>query len=297
MPKQYQVSENLQHHKATLLDSAMLDNQVGVASWFNQNDLIELSAPNHHTLSLYIKDGFESYLKTSQGWRNGGGPDRLCLMPKNYSSLWDIRGPLSFVHFYFTDAHLRHMAETVWDKSPYGLSIDERIFADDRQITALYRQFLLNLNWHDTADHLAMSSVASLLLTHLVKHYTRFDWAPVQLKGGLAPFQLKRVKAYIDANLASDLLLCDLAEQTQLSEYHFARMFKLSVGLAPHQYVMQQRLLRAKVLLKTSSQSLVNIALQCGFSSSSHFSNRFKQVNGCSPSRYRRCFMDSVILR
>ncbi|MGP8305467.1 helix-turn-helix domain-containing protein [Vibrio sp. YIC-376] len=288
MPKQYRMSDNLQRHKARQLGSTTLDNGTGIASWYNQHALVDIDAPDHHTLSLYVKDGYESFLKTPNGWRNGGQPDRLCLMPKDHSSIWDIRGPLSFVHFYFTDKHLRNVAEAIWDKSPYGLSVDERIFVDDPQITLLYRQFLLNLSWNDRADRLAMSSAVTLLLTHLVQHYTDFKWNPIQVTGGLAPFQLARVKAYIDANLGSSIQLCDLAEVTNLSEYHFARMFKQSVGFAPHQYVMQQRLRLAKTLLKQSDMSLVTIALHCGFSSSGHFSNRFKLANGCTPTKYRQ---------
>jgi AraC family transcriptional regulator len=133
-----------------------------------------------------------------------------------------------------------------------------------------------------------MSSAISLLLTHLVRQYTHFQWAPVQVKGGLAPFLLARVKEYVDANLHTGLQLADLARITHLSDYHFARMFKQSVGLAPHQYVMQQRLMRAKELLQSSEHPLTDIALQCGFSSSSHFSNNFKRATGFSPSEYRR---------
>ncbi|SJN54180.1 Transposon Tn10 TetD protein [Vibrio ruber DSM 16370] len=292
MSEPYRMIECLQQQKAQQLDSTVLDNGTGVTSWYNQHALVDVSAPEHHTLSLYVKDGYQSFLKTPHGWRNGGKPDRMCLMPKDYSSVWDIRGALSFVHFYFTDRHLKQVAESVWDKSPYGLSVDERIFADDPQVTTLYRQFLLNLSWDDTADRLALSSVTTLLLTHLVRHYTHFKWEPIAVTGGLAPFQLTRVKAYIEENLSANIQLADLAEVANLSEYHFARMFKQSVGLAPHQYVMQQRLLLAKTLLKTTELSLVTIALQCGFSSSGHFSNRFKFASGCTPSRYRQSYIN-----
>jgi AraC family transcriptional regulator len=281
------MCQNLQQHNARLLDSVMLENGTGLVSWSNQHDQLSLDGPDHHTLSLYVEDGYESFLKTSYGWKNGGAPDRLCLMPKDYMASWDIRGPLSFVHFYFTDAHLREVAEKVWDKSPAQLSVDEHIFVDDPTVTAIYRQFLLNCQWGDSADRMMMSSAISLLLTHLVKQYTHFKWSPVQVKGGLAPFQLARVKEYIDANLNTGLQLADLAGITSLSEYHFARMFKQSVGLAPHQYVMQQRLIKAKTLLQNSTLPLTDIALQCGFSSSSHFSNNFKRAVGFSPSKYR----------
>ncbi len=284
----YQVFQNLQQHKTQLIDTTHLDNGVGLASWTNHDDLVVVDEANHHTLSLYVADGYESYLKTPHGWRNGGAPDRMCLMPRGYASTWHIREALSFVHFYFTDAHLRDIAEKTWDKSPAALSVDEHIFADDPQIAALYRHFLLASHWHDQADRMTLSSAASLLLNHIVRYYTRLQWQPLHSRGGLSPYQLSRVKAYIDAHLDQPLQLAELAEQTHLSEYHFARMFKQSQGMAPHQYVMQQRLLRAEQLLRHSSLPLTDIAQQCGFSSSSHFTNRFRQMKGIVPSSLRK---------
>jgi AraC family transcriptional regulator len=64
-------------------------------------------------------------------------------------------------------------------------------------------------------------------------------------------------------------------------------MFKQSMGMAPHQYVMNARLIRAENLLKTSQLDITSIALACGFSSTSHFSNRFKSVRGMTPSALR----------
>tara|TARA_R110000868_G_scaffold42938_17_gene145045 strand:- start:23630 stop:24502 length:873 start_codon:yes stop_codon:yes gene_type:complete len=287
MSQSYQVLNSLQQHKAQLQGSVRLGNGLGLASWYNDDDLIALDNADHHTLSLYLADGYQSYFQTPQGWQNGGAPDKLCLMPKNYASTWHIRGPLSFMHLYFTDQHLRRQAEQTWDRSPAQLTLDERLFANDPQIALLYRHFLLNNDWHDPADQLAISSATTLILNHLLKHYVHLNWQDPVVRGGLSPYQLNRVLEFIDSQLAQPLLLSDLAREANLSEYHFARMFKHSKGVAPHQYVMKQRLKQAEQLLRISTLSLTSIALQCGFSSPSHFSNRFRQVHGVSPSAVR----------
>ncbi|MFP8965017.1 helix-turn-helix domain-containing protein [Pokkaliibacter sp. CJK22405] len=287
MDSRYQVLEELKQHRTQLRDSALLSNGIGLASWYNDQDLVALEQVSHHTLSMYVADGYESYMKTRGGWKNGGGPGRMCLMPKGYDSTWNIKGPLTFVHFYFTDQHLSDIAEKTWDKRPSSFTLDERIFAEDPQITLLYRQFLLACDWGDKADQLLLSSTSSLMLTHMARQYLHCQWELPRITGGLAPFQLARVREFIDAHLDQPLLLSDLAEQAGLSDYHFARMFKQSQGLAPHQYVMATRLARAEQLLITTEQSLSDIALNCGFSSSSHFSNRFRQHFGTSPSQRR----------
>ncbi len=166
--------------------------------------------------------------------------------------------------------------------------MDERIFAEDPQITLLYRQFLLSCDWQEQANHLALSSAATLLMTHLLKNYTQLQWAIPTIRGGLAPVVLKRVKEYIGEHFVQPLLLSDLAEQAGLSEFHFARMFKQSTGLAPHQFVLKVRLSRAEQLLKYSMMPLIHIALECGFSSASHFSNCFKAAYGVTPSLMRQ---------
>lgn len=287
MSAHYDVFDRLSRHKAVNRNAATLGDDIALARWYNDQDYIDLDKASHHTLSLYVADGYESYRKTGDGWRNGGGPDRFCLMPAEHESTWDIRGPLEFVHLYFTDRHLRALAERVWDKSPASLLLDERTFAADDRIAGLYRQFLLDLDWHDNGDRLALGSAVTLLLSHLLRHYTQYRWAPPKVVGGLAPYQLRRVLDYIEAHLEQSLPLRTLAAQVNLSEYHFARMFRQSQGMAPHQYVLSRRLARAQTLLRTTALPLSEVALRCGFSSASHLAHRFRLGTGRAPSSLR----------
>lgn len=286
MTDSYDAFENLRKHNAVLHNSVALHDGIQLAAWSNKRDTITQYC-NHHTLSLYIADGYESYHKTASGWKNGGGPDRFCLMPKESESVWDIRDNLAFVHLYCTDEHLREVGEKVWDRSPATFTLDEKTFSQDARITALYRQFLLGCDWQQNANQLTLSTASTLLLTHLVQHYSNVQWQLPTVTGGLAPVALRNVLEYIESHLGEPLLLCDLAAQASLSEYHFARMFRQSMGVAPHQFVMQRRMARAKALLLSSNQSLTDIALACGFNSASHFSNRFKAAKGITPSQLR----------
>lgn len=286
MTQTYATFERLRSQNAVLRDTVALNTGIHLAAWYNNCDTVTVES-DHHTLSLYVADGYESYQKTPNGWRNGGGPDRFCLMPQACESTWDIRGDLSFVHLYCTDRHLKHVSEQIWDRSPASVVLEEKSFADDASITALYRQFLLSCDWQQPANQLMLSSASTLLLTHLVQNYANVQWRLPAVTGGLAPTVLRNVLAYIDANLSQPLTLAELAAQAALSEYHFARMFRQSTGLAPHQYVMQRRMDQAQQWVRHSALPLTEIALACGFSSASHFSNRFKQVTGVTPSQLR----------
>jgi AraC family transcriptional regulator len=107
-------------------------------------------------------------------------------------------------------------------------------------------------------------------------------------RGGLAPWQQKRVAAYIEERVADDIPLATLAELARLSPYHFSRSFKHSFGLPPHRYHANRRIERAKQLLANRELSVTNIALDVGFSETSTFSAAFHRVTGQTPSRYRR---------
>jgi AraC-like DNA-binding protein len=106
--------------------------------------------------------------------------------------------------------------------------------------------------------------------------------------GGLAGWQIARVRAFIDKNLHGTIHIRDLSAVARRSAAHFARSFKHSFGGPPHAYVMRRRLENACHLMMTSSESLSQIALSVGFSDQSHLAKRFKQAFGQSPSKWRR---------
>lgn len=283
----YKTIEQLQRHKTQLLDTVQMGTGMQMAAWSNANDTVSVCS-NHHTLSLYVQGGYGSYRKTKSGWRNGGAPDRFCLLPEGQESTWDIRGELSFVHLYYTDQHLRDIAVKIWDKEPADIHLDEKDFVSDQLVSSTYRQFLLSCDWQDRSNQLQISSAATLLLNHLLQNYSNVQWKLPYIKGGMAPHHLKRIQEWIDQHLDLPLTIADLAQQVELSEYHFAHMFKQSTGLPPHQYVLQLRLKRAHQLILNSQKELTEIALLCGFSSASHFSTRFKQYFGHVPSELRK---------
>jgi AraC family transcriptional regulator len=107
-------------------------------------------------------------------------------------------------------------------------------------------------------------------------------------RGGLAPWQQKRVAAYIEKRVADDIRLATLAELARLSPYHFSRSFKHSFGMPPHRYHASRRIERAKQLLANRELSVTSIALDVGFSDTSTFTAAFHRLTGQTPSRYRR---------
>jgi transcriptional regulator GlxA family with amidase domain len=111
------------------------------------------------------------------------------------------------------------------------------------------------------------------------------DFPPLN---GLAPWQERKVDQFIYDNLDRTIGVGELARLVHLSPNHFSRMFKRSVGVTPHGYVMRVRLERAKTLLTQSPLSLCQIALDCGFCDQAHMSRIFHQMVGVTPGRWRK---------
>jgi transcriptional regulator GlxA family with amidase domain len=109
----------------------------------------------------------------------------------------------------------------------------------------------------------------------------------LQNRGGLPPRALRRVREFIEANLAENISIRAMAAIVGLSMFHFARAFKQSEGLTPHEYLVQCRVRRAQELLVSTNWSLSEIAMASGFSDQSHCTRRFREHVGVTPSGYR----------
>jgi AraC family transcriptional regulator len=125
---------------------------------------------------------------------------------------------------------------------------------------------------------------ASDILAEIERHSGANSFA----RGGLASWQVLRVRAYIESNLHRTIHTRDLSAVARRSPAHFSRKFKLAVGEPPHAYVVRRRLERACHLMITSAASLSEIALSVGFSDQAHLCRLFRQAFGQSPASWRR---------
>jgi AraC family transcriptional regulator len=146
---------------------------------------------------------------------------------------------------------------------------------------------LTELQQENLGGQLYIGSLANVLAIHLIRQYANTKIQLPTYKGGLSQRQLLHILNYIQEHLDRDIKLADLANQLDMSQFHFIDLFKQSVGTTPYQYLLQQRIERAKQLLKEGDRSIIDIALLCGFNSHSHLSKQFRQLTGITPKQYR----------
>ncbi len=134
--------------------------------------------------------------------------------------------------------------------------------------------------------------IDQLLLELAVELICRKDPNSIQLepRGKLRASSLRRVFDYLNDQLHESPSLEELADIAGYSPFHFARLFKSTVGVSPHQYLTKQRIQRAQFLLARSDLSITTVATDLGFDSSSHFAAAFRQAVGVTPSAFRSSF-------
>jgi AraC family transcriptional regulator len=132
-------------------------------------------------------------------------------------------------------------------------------------------------------DSVEQAMAVTLVNGHAVRH------RPVQLyRGGLGSARLRRIRELVHAKMEDDLSLDEMAESVGLSTAHFARMFRKSTGETPHQFVLRQRLERAKAMLRAPDARVLDVAVACGFKTQQHFAQVFRDIWGVSPTEFRQ---------
>lgn len=138
----------------------------------------------------------------------------------------------------------------------------------------------------ESTSRLYAETMTNALMVHLLQSYCTQKLTLPTYIGGLSKLKLQRVIDYIHAHLDRDLSLKELAAIVQISPHYFSQLFKQSIGITPHQYVIQQRINRAKELLKHKELTIAEIAKVVGFVDQSHFHRHFKRLAGVTPKAF-----------
>jgi AraC-like DNA-binding protein len=146
----------------------------------------------------------------------------------------------------------------------------------------------INCFEQDEANAIDLVKRASMLLKPYAVVSRDHGLKDKTVSGGLAPWQVMRIKRYITNHVSRSVAIDELAELVKLSTSYFSAAFKASFGLSPHNYIVAQRVEHAKHLMLTTDAPLCEIALDCGLSDQAHLSRVFRRLTGTTPSAWRR---------
>jgi AraC family transcriptional regulator len=157
---------------------------------------------------------------------------------------------------------------------------------NDGFVAGRMRALNVELSEPGNMSRLHVDFLSCEIAIHLIR---RLCHAPIRAaRGGLSPRRLRQVSEFIEENLAKDIGLDSLAQIVGYSQGHFCRAFRESMGISPHQYIIQRRVELAKRLLLGAGSTIADVALTCGFGSQSQLTKHFHATVGVTPWRFRK---------
>lgn len=219
-------------------------------------------------------------------------PGQLFLTPSGgspYEMRWtsESNEPIQNIQLHLDSQFLAKTGVEAAGLDPSRIELLERSGARDLFIEQICLILKQELEKGGLGSKLYAESAAQLLAVHLLRQHCTFEHRVKEYSGGLPKNRLRRVTDYVQAHLDTDLSLDALAQQVEMSTYHFSRLFKQSTGESPNQYVVRLRIEEAKRLLRETDLGVLEVALAVGYNSPSHLATQFKRITGVTPSVYR----------
>lgn len=214
--------------------------------------------------------------------------DHSCieLFPANLPYKIRLLNEVTFTHFYLDPTFVSQVAYEKIDPDRVQILFEPK--RADPLIYNICQALRANLESDESGDGFYADSMAIALSAHLLRHYATRKHQLREYEDGLSTDKLKQAIEYINSHLGENLSLMAIADELNMSHYYFCRLFKQSTGVSPHQYLIQQRIERAKQLLKRPELTVTHVAIECGFANQSHLAKQFRQHTGLTPKQFRK---------
>jgi AraC family transcriptional regulator len=204
--------------------------------------------------------------------------DPVVLLDKPYHALF----------FYLPRGALNAIADDAGSPRIGDLDCKLAAAVDDATIAGLGGTILPALSHPQQANRLFVDHISLAVGIHVSQTYGGMQPAARPASGGLAPWQERRAKDILSANLDGSVPLKEVARECRLSVSHFSRAFRRTIGVAPHNWLLTRRIEVAQEKLRHTPLSLTEVALACGFADQSHLTRVFTRMVGVSPGAWRR---------
>src|SRR6266481_8976635 len=225
-------------------------------------------------------------LRRSEMMRLTFGAGEMCLVPRHFET-WFRNEGLHGLCVAISDVALTDASD--------GAGGEVELRGVDNLVDARLRALVEAVNAERVAGfpsgRLFLDSVEQALAVALVNGYAVRHRSVQTHRGGLGSARLRRIKEFVDAKIEDELMLCEMAQAVELSTGYFPRMFRKSTGETPHQFLLRQRLERAKEMLRSADARVMDVAVACGFKTQQHFAQIFRHECGASPTEYRQEFL------
>jgi len=257
----------------------------------NEYNDMDLPPLNSHCIIVHLEPPGRVIANINgHTFNNFLAPGDVAIIPALVPSYWRWRDcrPHETLHIYLEPHFVQKISESL-NLSHEQTVIEPQIALRDEQLNHVAMSLLYELKAENVVGRVYADTVASVLAIQLVRRYSCLKDVTIR-KGGMAPHKLRRALEFISDKIEQKhvIALDVVAQEVGMSRYHFSRVFKESMGLSPINYIVRQRIERAKKLLAETDLPIADIALLAGFSGQSHFTTFFRKVVGLTPRSYRR---------
>ncbi|MHA7666937.1 helix-turn-helix domain-containing protein [Mycolicibacterium sp. HS_4_1] len=214
-------------------------------------------------------------------------PGDVSLLTRAAASHWLWSSDIEVVHVYLTRDELATTCRQMYDRDIDDVQLRDEVRADDPAVFRTVIAIATEAARGGTGSRLLVESLSTQLCVHILRSHADVVFRDTGGGDGLSFAQQRTVYDYVEAHLGEPITLDGLAAAVSLSRFHFARRFRQSTGTSPHDFVLRQRVERAKMLVTRTSAPLLDIATRCGFSDQSHMTRVFNRYVGMTPGQYR----------
>lgn len=263
----------------------------GVSAVRKVNDnLTEIEGPDtFHDILLFATDvapdvRFHTFRLSGSDRRQAPRPRQVMLLPEGISTNVQAQGRYELLQLHFRRARLRELVE---DAGGGAFSMDQVDWSNDPALAALAEQLCREQAEPGLANRSLVDALLIEIGVGLVRRHSNLSRSPKYGAAVLSEERYRRVADYIEAELATDLSIDDMARVACLSPFHFTRAFRTRVGETPHRWLMRRRATRARDMLLGGTLPIAQVATACGFSSQSHMNDVFRRLDFPTPGSLR----------
>ncbi|MGQ0574674.1 MAG: helix-turn-helix domain-containing protein [Pseudonocardia sp.] len=215
------------------------------------------------------------------------GPGDVSLMTRAVESHWVWPDDIEVVHVYLAPGELADTCRQMYDRDVTDVELHDVVRADDPAIHRTAMLIAQEAAHGGAGSTLLVDSLAVQLSVQILRRHADVLFAESSGRGGLSFGQERAVRDFVHAHLGERICLDDLASTVALSRFHFARRFRESMGVSPHEFVVAQRVARARTMLTRTNTPLPEVAFACGFADQSHMTRVLRRHTGATPGRLR----------
>ncbi len=214
-------------------------------------------------------------------------PGHFTIVPAGEDNVFRMDRPVQCLKLSFDSAQLRSLVDREWEPNARSVEFTPVHQKNTPEIVALGQAFAALLRSPRRGGGLYAETLWTQIAVQLLWNFSSLPRQGEPWVQRLSDARVRRVVDYLEASLAEEVALADLADLVGLSPNHFLSAFKKATGKTPHRYLTERRVAKACELLHNPQTPIANVALAVGFSSQSHLTTVFGRFVGTTPASYR----------